>query len=127
MFGGYVNVDYNSAATNFILQKTPGALAACGRAQVTTASKVGAASSTVTCVPRRLGRFDLEAAGFHACSHLGEFIERDIVVARGIDRAAGSDRRRTQLLRVTSEAEGAPKRARISLQTACLGVACRRD
>jgi len=28
--GGYVNVDYNSNATNFILQKTPGALAACG-------------------------------------------------------------------------------------------------
>ena len=30
VFGGYVNVDYNGAATNFILQKTPGALAACG-------------------------------------------------------------------------------------------------
>jgi hypothetical protein len=32
--GGYVNVDYNSTAANFILQKTPGALAACGVAQV---------------------------------------------------------------------------------------------
>ena len=30
VFGGYVNVDYNGAATNSILQKTPGALAACG-------------------------------------------------------------------------------------------------
>ena len=29
-FGGYVNVDYSGGATNFILQKTPGALAACG-------------------------------------------------------------------------------------------------
>ena len=30
VFGGYVNVDYNGAATNSILQKTPGALANCG-------------------------------------------------------------------------------------------------
>ena len=30
VFGGYVNVDYSGAATNSILQKTPGALAACG-------------------------------------------------------------------------------------------------
>ena len=30
VFGGYVNVDYNGAATNSILQQTPGALAACG-------------------------------------------------------------------------------------------------
>jgi hypothetical protein len=33
-FGGYVNVDYGSTATNLILQKTPGALAACGVAPV---------------------------------------------------------------------------------------------
>ena len=33
-FGGYVNVDYNGAATNSILQRTPGALAACGVAPV---------------------------------------------------------------------------------------------
>ena len=32
--GGYVNVDYSSAATNCILQHTPGALAACGVAPV---------------------------------------------------------------------------------------------
>ena len=30
VFGGYVNVQYGSAATNSILQHTPGALAACG-------------------------------------------------------------------------------------------------
>ena len=42
VFGGYVNVDYNSAATNFILQKTPGALAACG------VPGVGAATFAVT-------------------------------------------------------------------------------
>ena len=29
-FGGYVNVDYNGAATNLILQRTPGAFANCG-------------------------------------------------------------------------------------------------
>ena len=33
VFGGYVNVDYSSAATNGILQHTPGALAACGVAR----------------------------------------------------------------------------------------------
>jgi hypothetical protein len=33
-FGGYVNVDYGSAATNFILQRLPGALAACGVAPI---------------------------------------------------------------------------------------------
>jgi hypothetical protein len=41
-FGGYVNIDYNSNATNLILQRTPGALAACGVAPV------GAAVSTIT-------------------------------------------------------------------------------
>ena len=30
VFGGYVNVHYGSAAANGILQRTPGALAACG-------------------------------------------------------------------------------------------------
>jgi Porin subfamily len=35
-FGGYVNIDYNGAATNSILQKAPGALAACGVAPVAT-------------------------------------------------------------------------------------------
>ena len=34
VFGGYVNVQYGSAATNGILQHTPGALAACGVAPV---------------------------------------------------------------------------------------------
>ena len=34
VFGGYVNVQYSSAATNGILQHTPGALAACGVAPV---------------------------------------------------------------------------------------------
>ena len=33
-FGGYVNVDYGSSATNLILQRTPGALAACGVAPI---------------------------------------------------------------------------------------------
>ena len=33
VFGGYVNVDYSGAATNCILQHTPGALAACGVAR----------------------------------------------------------------------------------------------
>jgi porin-like protein len=44
-FGGYVNVDYGSTATNLILQRTPGALAACGVAPI------GAATSTVTLLP----------------------------------------------------------------------------
>ena len=34
VFGGYVNVQYSSAAANGILQHTPGALAACGVAPV---------------------------------------------------------------------------------------------
>jgi hypothetical protein len=33
-FGGYVNVDYGSAATNMILQRLPGALLACGVAPI---------------------------------------------------------------------------------------------
>ena len=36
VFGGYVNVQYSSAAANGILQHTPGALAACGVAPVGT-------------------------------------------------------------------------------------------
>ena len=34
-FGGYVNVDYSGTATNQILQRTAGALAACGVAPIT--------------------------------------------------------------------------------------------
>jgi hypothetical protein len=44
-FGGYVNVDYGSAATNQILQRTPGGFAACG------VPAVGAALSTITLLP----------------------------------------------------------------------------
>ena len=45
VFGGYVNVDYGSAATNGILQHTPGALAACGVAPV------GAINTGITLLP----------------------------------------------------------------------------
>jgi hypothetical protein len=45
-FGGYVNVDYGSRATNLILQRTPGALAACGVAPI-----AGQALSTVALLP----------------------------------------------------------------------------
>jgi Porin subfamily len=44
-FGGYVNIDYGSNATNLILQRTPGAFAACGVAAV------GAAASTIQLNP----------------------------------------------------------------------------
>jgi hypothetical protein len=43
--GGYVSVDYNANATNLILQRTPGAAAACGVAPV------GAASLQFTLLP----------------------------------------------------------------------------
>jgi hypothetical protein len=46
VFGGYVNVDYGSNATNLILQRTAGAFAACGVAPL-----AGAALSTVTLLP----------------------------------------------------------------------------
>jgi Porin subfamily len=44
-FGGYVNIDYGSNATNLILQRTPGALNACG------VLPVGGALSTVQLLP----------------------------------------------------------------------------
>jgi hypothetical protein len=47
-FGGYVNVDYNGAATNLILQRTPGALAACGVAPLAVGGVVQGPLSTVT-------------------------------------------------------------------------------
>jgi hypothetical protein len=47
-FGGYVNVDYGSTATNFILQRAPGALAACGVAPV---APVLAAATSTTLLP----------------------------------------------------------------------------
>jgi hypothetical protein len=48
VFGGYVNVQYGSAAANGILQHTPGALAACGVAPVGT---VNSAVTGVTLLP----------------------------------------------------------------------------
>jgi hypothetical protein len=40
-FGGYVNVDYGSTATVAILQRIPGALAACGVAPIAPAAVGG--------------------------------------------------------------------------------------
>ena len=45
VFGGYVNVQYGSAAANGILQHTPGALAACGVAPL------GVVNTSITLLP----------------------------------------------------------------------------
>ena len=45
VFGGYVNVQYSSAAANGILQHTPGALAACGVAPL------GVVNTSITLLP----------------------------------------------------------------------------